>query len=252
MLPATGVLIAATPWPSQYHIKPWETNRLTDADVVGPDGIVYPDWTGVGVAGGIPALDLSGNYKLDSDKGYEWIVRNYGGAVLKCAGSHMLDMTLWLLGRPQALYAHVDYVPQSQLDRKVAAVFEYPQGMTATFETAVHPLKKIGYERNSWDEFIEINGANGRLTLSTVMWDQPERNPALLTHYDNTTETVTEYRGDIVNPFHVQSAYFADCLARQAPGAPDVLDGFNVDVLIEAMQQSAAGRAAMTIDWRGL
>jgi len=111
--------------------------------------------------------------------------------VLKCAGSHMLDMTLWLLGRPQAVCAHVDYVPHSQLDRKVVAILEYPHGMTATFETAVHPLKKIGYERNSWDEFIEINGVNGRLTLSTVMWDQPERNPALLTHYDNTTETVT-------------------------------------------------------------
>jgi autotransporter-associated beta strand protein len=48
-------------WPSQYKIKPWETNRLTAADVVGPDGIVYPDWTGVGVEGGIPAIDLSSN-----------------------------------------------------------------------------------------------------------------------------------------------------------------------------------------------
>lgn len=41
-------------WPSQYLIDPWETSRLTAADVVGPDGIVYPDWTGVGVEGGIP------------------------------------------------------------------------------------------------------------------------------------------------------------------------------------------------------
>ncbi|MCU0772504.1 MAG: MBG domain-containing protein [Verrucomicrobia bacterium] len=48
-------------WPSQYKIKPWETNRLTAADVVGPDGIVYPNWTGVGVEGGIPAIDLSSN-----------------------------------------------------------------------------------------------------------------------------------------------------------------------------------------------
>ena len=46
-----------TTWPRQYLIDPWETNRLTAADVVGPDGIVYPDWTGVGVTGGIPSVD---------------------------------------------------------------------------------------------------------------------------------------------------------------------------------------------------
>nr|MCU0772743.1 Ig-like domain repeat protein [Verrucomicrobiota bacterium] len=42
-------------WPRQYLIDPWETNRLTTADVVGPDGIVYPNWTSVGMEGGIPS-----------------------------------------------------------------------------------------------------------------------------------------------------------------------------------------------------
>jgi hypothetical protein len=44
-------------WPSQYTIRPWETSRLTAADVVGPDGIVYPDFTGVGVTSGIPDVN---------------------------------------------------------------------------------------------------------------------------------------------------------------------------------------------------
>ena len=35
----------APPWESQYKIKPDEKARLTAADVVGPDGIVYPNWT---------------------------------------------------------------------------------------------------------------------------------------------------------------------------------------------------------------
>ena len=48
-----------TLWPSQYLIRPWETARLTPADVVGPDGIVYPDFTGVGVTGGIPDINNS-------------------------------------------------------------------------------------------------------------------------------------------------------------------------------------------------
>jgi hypothetical protein len=63
LLLATGILpphvaVAAVtePWPSQYLIKPWETDRLTAADVIGPDGIVYPDWRRAGVTGGIPDL----------------------------------------------------------------------------------------------------------------------------------------------------------------------------------------------------
>jgi len=55
LLAASGC-IAAEPWPSQYLVKPWETERLTAADVVGPDAIVYPDFRRVGVPGGIPDL----------------------------------------------------------------------------------------------------------------------------------------------------------------------------------------------------
>lgn len=56
---ATHLLQAADlqTWPRQYLIDPWEADRLTAADVVGPDGIVYPDWTGVGVEEGIPIID---------------------------------------------------------------------------------------------------------------------------------------------------------------------------------------------------
>lgn len=52
-------LVAAdlTTWPSQYTVRPWDTSLLTAADVVGPDGIVYPDFTGVGVSGGIPDIN---------------------------------------------------------------------------------------------------------------------------------------------------------------------------------------------------
>jgi len=42
------------PWEGTYKLRPEDTDRLTPADVVGPDGIVYPDWTYAGVPGGIP------------------------------------------------------------------------------------------------------------------------------------------------------------------------------------------------------
>jgi hypothetical protein len=45
------------PWERQYKIKLNEKGRLTAADVVGPDGIVYPNWTKCGVQGGIPEVE---------------------------------------------------------------------------------------------------------------------------------------------------------------------------------------------------
>lgn len=44
------------PWTGQYKLKP--TDKLTAADIAGPDGIVYPNWTQVGVQGGIPDVPV--------------------------------------------------------------------------------------------------------------------------------------------------------------------------------------------------
>jgi predicted dehydrogenase len=191
-------------------------------------------------------------FDMDSADEYRWILDSYGGAVVKCAGSHMIDMTLYLLGRPQSLYANIDYLGDSKFDRKATALFEYDSGMIAAFETTAHPLKRIGYERNSWDEFIQINGVNGRLELYTVQWDKPENNAPLLVHYDNEKETTAEYRFEPANPFDRQVAYFCDCIENRQQGNPDVIDGFNVDVIIETMTKSSSKKASVAIDWMGL
>jgi len=51
-------LVAAAPWPGTYKLRPDETARLTAADVPGPDGRIYPDFTWAGVPGGIPNLPV--------------------------------------------------------------------------------------------------------------------------------------------------------------------------------------------------
>jgi predicted dehydrogenase len=178
-----------------------------------------------------------------------WAIARYGGAVMKCAASHLIDLTLSFLGRPASLYAHVDYVPGTRFDRKATALFEYDSGMVVSFESATHPLARIGYERNAWDEHVQINGVNGRLDLYIVKWDEPEKNASLLVHYDNTTETATEYRFAAINPFHVEIAYIEDCLTRREQGRPDVIDGYNVDYVIETMAASSRERRSVDLDW---
>ncbi len=180
------------------------------------------------------------------------VTKNYGGAILKCAGSHMLDMTMHFLGRPESVYGKIDYVNGTDFDRKVTAIFEYPEGITATFETMAHPLSKIGYERNSWDEKIEINGVNGRIEIFTVMWDHPENNGALLVHYDNETGTSCEYRYDAVNPFDIEVVNIVKSIEDGKQINPDVIDGFNVDNLIGAIKESDEKKANVKINWRGL
>jgi len=190
-------------------------------------------------------------YELENADEYDYILNNYGGAIVKCAASHMIDMTLNFLGRPESLYSYIDYVPNSRFDRKATSLFEYESGLVVSFEAASHPLKRIGYERNSWDEFIQINGVNGRLEIYTVMWDQPENKGALLIHYDNEKESSTEYRFGAVSPFDIEIAHFYNCLVRRQQGHPDVIDGFNVDVIIEAIQESARRKTPVKLSWHG-
>ena len=191
-------------------------------------------------------------YQKTEDIPVDLWLDKYGGGILKCAGSHLLDLTLLLLGRPQSVYAHVDYVEESKLDRKVMALLEYPGSLAVSFEAAGHPLSRIGYGRNNWDEHIEINGTEGRLDIYFPVWDRPEDNAALLAHYDETTQASTEFRYEAINSFHREIEYFHDCLTKRQQGYPGVIDGYNVDNVMSAMMQSSADKAAVTLDWQGL
>ncbi|MBC8874811.1 MAG: right-handed parallel beta-helix repeat-containing protein [Planctomycetes bacterium] len=92
------------PWDPSYKIKPHESGRLTAADVVGPDGIVYPDWRFAGVPGGIPEvpecarIDEFGGKADDGlddsqalESGAQTVARRGGGALVLGAGTYHLD-----------------------------------------------------------------------------------------------------------------------------------------------------------------
>ena len=92
------------PWKGQYKIRPTETDRLTEADVVGPDGIVYPNWIKTGIQGSIPRVEaaarieefggLANDGKDDSaalDRACQAVGQKGGGAVLLGEGTYHLD-----------------------------------------------------------------------------------------------------------------------------------------------------------------
>jgi len=92
------------PWEPLYKIRPGERQRLTPADVVGPDGIVYPNWTRCGVQGGIPDVPAAGrieDFGGRADDGRDdapalsaacrAVGARGGGAVVLGAGTYHLD-----------------------------------------------------------------------------------------------------------------------------------------------------------------
>ncbi|MHC4325801.1 MAG: glycosyl hydrolase family 28-related protein, partial [Planctomycetota bacterium] len=127
---STAGIAKAPPWESQYKIKPEEKARLTAADVVGPDGIVYPNWTKCGVQGGIPAVKTVATIEQygagaddDADdsealaKACRAVGKKGGGAVLLGEGVYYMD-------RPVTV-RHDNVVIRGKGRQKTRLIFRY-------------------------------------------------------------------------------------------------------------------------------
>jgi len=90
------------PWESRYKLRQTDKRKLTAADVVGPHGIVFPNWKHVGVDGGIPQVRVA--VKLDErgarpgtdisdllQSAVEQVGEKGGGAILIGQGVFHLD-----------------------------------------------------------------------------------------------------------------------------------------------------------------
>jgi predicted dehydrogenase len=168
-----------------------------------------------------------------------WMVRNYGGGALVMAGSHILDLVHWLVGRPAEVVGDLNIRPGMDADRQANAMLWPRQGGIVHYEACGHPLKCVGYERNGWDERLEINTVKGRLDLYTVTWNRPDRNGALLVHLDGETGVSTEYRFAQENPFHIEMAQMLKWFEAGETPAPSAWDGYVVDELIASITRSA-------------
>lgn len=129
-LPLVAGQSDTVPWERLYKIKPNETNRMTPADVLGPDGIVYPNWTKCGVQGGIPDVKVvtsiedfgaKPNDKIDDskalDKACQATGNKGGGAVLLGEGTYYLD-------RPVTVH-HDNVVIRGKGADKTHLIFRY-------------------------------------------------------------------------------------------------------------------------------
>lgn len=186
---------AVPPWTGQYKIKPAQTERLTEADVVGPDGIVYPNWSKTGVRGGIPRVeaavrieDFAGKADDDKDdaaaldRACQAVGEKGGGAVLLGEGTYHLD-------RPVAI-RHDRVVIRGRGPDKIKIVFRYalpPRGITFY---GLKPGDRIG-KNTSLTLHCRPSGLE---TMTILVDDQPIHEWKRGPHSGNTFATATTGR----------------------------------------------------------
>lgn len=181
--------------------------------------------------------------------GTSQLVKNYGGGILACGGSHILDLVLHFVGRPTKLYATMHTPEGRDYDLQAAALLETPNGVVH-YEALAHNMQNIGFLGDGWDERVEINGANGRLEIYSAAWDQFETKSSKLVHYDNTTEEPVVYEFEPVSPFERAIAFFCNNIEKQQQGTQSRLTGYEVDELIAHIKRSADTGTAVKVEWR--
>jgi hypothetical protein len=159
------------PWERLYKIKPSETDRMTPADVLGPDGIVYPNWTQCGVQGGIPQVkavtsveDFGATPDDDADDS-QALARACQAAGEKGGGAVLLNAGVYYLDRPVTVH-HDNVVIRGQGPDKTRIVFRY----------AVPGDRVVFYSPSAGgrvgpDTRIEMHAAPTGLEKMTIMID---------------------------------------------------------------------------------
>ncbi|MFW5846137.1 MAG: hypothetical protein ACOCXJ_07915, partial [Planctomycetota bacterium] len=135
------------PWPGQFRIDAWETERIGPTDVVGPDGIVYPDARLAGVQGGIPSIDERYRRFDVTDAAY---------------GADGDDDAIDGDAVATAIQAAMDYL-RAGPDRRACVYL--PAG-TYRFEEALPP---IGYEDGTPAHHLVIQGAGPDRTTLQIL-----------------------------------------------------------------------------------
>jgi predicted dehydrogenase len=176
------------------------------------------------------------------------VVRRYGGGILVCGGSHILDLVGHFLGRPERLFATMRFPQGGDFDVQAAAMLETPRGV-AHFEALAHPLDRIGFLRDGWDERIEISGTKGRIEVLSAAWDQFESKVSVLRHYDRASGTEREYRYPAVSPFARAIGAFCSAVERDDRSVQSPVTGYDVDELISCVKESARRGTAVTPVW---
>lgn len=177
------------------------------------------------------------------------LVKNYGGGILTCGGSHMLDLVLFFLGRPQRVFSLMNIPDERDYDLQTTAIMETNNGFVQ-FEVMAHQLGKTGFLHDGFDEQVEIIGTMGKINVFSAMWDQCDTKATYLVHYDESTQQSVEYHFDPISPFEIAIKSFCENIENNNQGQQSCLTGYEVDELIDHILKSTALGKIVDVEWR--
>lgn len=145
----------ADPWKGQFYLT--QDDQLTAADVVGPDGLVYPDWRYAGIPGGIPEVPVvvkardHGAIPDDATEDHEAIMKAVEAAAAAGGGAVQLEAGHYLLGKPLLIVQDNVVLRGAGMD---ATTLSY------TYKIAPRSLNLVSHEANEevgYHDILELH-----------------------------------------------------------------------------------------------
>jgi predicted dehydrogenase len=166
--------------------------------------------------------------------------------MLNMAGSHMLDMTAWLLGLPRSIACRT-WAPEGyDAELHAHALFEMRNEALVHFEACLAPYHGTGIYGIGWDEFIQIDGTLGRIEIFYPFWNRPMDHPVRVRLYQERSRSWEEPEFEPANVFQLELEAFAQSCALGREAEPSIREAAMVDLWIDACYESARLRQTVS------
>jgi len=164
------------------------------------------------------------------------------GGMLNMAGSHMLDMTGWLLGAPESITCRTWSPKGYDAEMHAHGLFEMANDVLVHFEACLAPYHGTGIFNDGWDEYIQIDGTKGRIEIYYPRWDRPKDFSVKCRIYREAKRAWEEPEFERVNVFQLEFEAFARCCSKGQDAQPSIREAARVDFWIDACYESARDR----------
>jgi predicted dehydrogenase len=199
--------------------------------------------------GGVSEGDIFNSDNWRPAGGVPSLIRRFAsGGMLTMAGSHMLDLTHWLLGPPEEITCRTWAPPGYDVELHAHGLFKMRAGALVHFEACLPPFTKTGEFGNGWEEVVRIDGTLGRIELIYPVWNRPAEHAAIARLYLESRGAWHEDVFPRVNAFQSQIESFAAATGGRSDHSATLADGALVDLWIADCYRSAADGAKVVFE----
>jgi len=171
-----------------------------------------------------------------------------GGGPLVHGGSHMIDILCWCCGDVDAVDARVRIRPGTDVDWCTSGILEMEQGAAILLDVGWFEHTNFGRYHDGWDEWLQLRGREGVLTIYSTFWDRPAALVPVVELYIQSERTTRQLSFGPTDYFVVEIGDFVRRVEAGEQPAITVHDGYRVDRIIDALYRSGQRRERILLD----